>query len=283
VKPERLKSLAEATPEIEAELKKSEAARRLAELAESFSNVVYEQPSSLKPAADLLKLPVVAAGPFAKAFGAPPALANPKLLAELFADDAIKNKRNTSAIEVRPGTLVAARVVEHKPAVLRPFDAVKAEIEKRLQREEAVKLAQTDGEAKLKELQAGKAVDLKWPAPLAVNRQKPGGLPPPVIDAVFRVDAKKVPAYVGAGTAAGFAIVKLEKVIELEKVDDAKREGLAGQLRSTVAAGELEATLASVRNRVGVQVRKDVLEKKPGDDDAPKQPSVPPPKPRTGK
>jgi peptidyl-prolyl cis-trans isomerase D len=280
IRPERVKSLAEATPEIEAEVKKGAAARKFAEVAESFTNIVYEQPSSLKPAADLLKLNVQPTPWFSKAFGAPPALANPKLLGELFSSESIKAKRNTTAIEVRPGVLIAARVVEHKAAELRPYEAVQAEITRRLQREEAMKLAQAEGEAKLKDAQAGKEGDLKWPAVLAVNRQKPGGLFPPVLDAVLRADAKKLPAYVGVSTPAGYSLVRVAKVVELEKIDDAKREGLGTQLRSAVAAQQLEASLASVRSRVGVSMRKDVLEKKeagaaPQKTDTPQVPRAP--------
>jgi len=278
IRPARVKSLADATPEIEAELKKNAAARRFAEVAEPFTNIVYEQPSSLKPAAELLKLNVQASGWFSKQFGAPPALSNPKLLAEIFSDDAIKAKRNTTAVEVRPGVLLAARVIEHKPSELRALEAVQADIQRRLQREEALKLAAAEGEAKLKDLQAGKeSAELKWPAVLAVNKLRPGGLFPPVLDAVLRADAKKLPAYVGVSTPAGYSLVRVARVIELEKIDDAKREGLATQLRSAVAAQELEASLASVRSRVGVSVRKDALEKKDAEG-APAQSSAPPPR-----
>jgi len=58
IKPAKVKSLAEATPEIEAGIRKSAAQRRFAELAEQFSNSVYEQPTSLKPAADALGLAI---------------------------------------------------------------------------------------------------------------------------------------------------------------------------------------------------------------------------------
>lgn len=274
IRPERVKPLTEALPEIEAELKKTAAARKFAEIAEAFSNVVYEQPTSLKPAADLLKLPIVPTGFFSKAGGAPPPLANPKMLGELFSTESIKGKRNTAAIETRPGVLVAARVLEHKASELRPLEAVQADIQRRLQREEAIKLAQAEGEAKLKEAQEGKEGDLKFPPVLAVNRQKPGGLFPQALDAVLRADAKKLPAYVGVTTPAGYSLVKITKVIEPDKIDDAKRESLGKQLASAVAAQQMEASLASVRGRVGVTLHKDVLAKKDAAP-APQQTPVP--------
>lgn len=262
VKPAKLKPIAEATPEIEASLKKAIAARRFAESAEAFSNMVYEQSSSLKPAADALKVNIQQSPWLIKGVPSTPLLSNPKLLAEIFSADAVKAKRNTSAVEVAPSVLVAAHVIEHKPAELRPLDAVRADIERRLQREEALKLATADGEAKLKAVQEGKDAGVKWPATLAVNRQKSGGLSPQVLDRVFRADAKKLPAYVGVETPAGYSLVRVSKVIELDKVEDKQREALGSQLRQAVALEELEAMLQSLRSRVGVNIRKDALERK---------------------
>jgi len=263
IKPEKVKSPAEARPEIEANLKKQAASRNFAEQAEQFSNLVYEQSTSLKPAADRLGLAVVPSPWITKGAAGVPLLGNPKLQAEIFSEATIKSGRNTSAVEVAPNVLVAARVLEHKPAELRPLETVKADIERRLTREEALKLAKADGEAKLKDLQAGKDAGLKWPAPLAVNRQKPGGLFPQVIDRVFRADAKKLPAYAGAESPAGYSLVQVSKVIEVEKIDDAQRTQLGARLRDAMTNEELEATLSTLRERVGVKVRKDALERKP--------------------
>jgi peptidyl-prolyl cis-trans isomerase D len=262
IKPEKVKTLAEAAPEIEASLKKQAAARSFADSAEQFNNIVYEQSTSLKPAADQLNLAIQQSPWISKGASPVPVLGNPKLQAEIFSDNAIKAKRNTAAVEIAPNVLVAARVIEYRAAELRPLDTVKADIERRLQREEALKLAKADGEAKLKELQAGKDAGVKWPAALAVNRQKPGGLMPQVIDKVFRADAKKLPAYAGVETPAGYSLVQVSKVIELDKVDDAQRDALSARLRDAVAAEELDSALGSLRDRVGVSVRKDALEKK---------------------
>jgi len=263
IRPEKGKSLAEATPEIEAELKKGIAARRYTEVAEGLTNIVYEQSTSLKPASDAFGLAVQQSGWIPRGGAAPGVLNNPKLLAEIFSDNAIKAKRNTAAIEVAPSVMVAARVVEHKAADQRPFDTVRASIEQRFKREEAVKLAVADGEAKLKAVIEGKDAGLKWPAPLAVSRQKPGGLPPQVLDKVFRADAKQLPAVVGVATPMGYSLVKVTKVIEVDKIDDDKRKALAEQLKQTLALAELESTLATLRGRVGVQVSKEAFDRKP--------------------
>ena len=108
----------------------------------------------------------------------------------------------------------------------------------------------------------GKDGGLKWPAPLAVSRPKPGGLPPPVLDKIFKVDAKALPGYAGAQSPAGFAVVKVSKVIEIGEIDDAKRKSLSAQLQQAVALGELESSVGSLRESVGVQLRKETGDKK---------------------
>lgn len=263
VRPAKGRSLAEATPEIEGELRKGAASRRFAEVAEGLSNLVYEQPTSLKPAADQYKLPVRQSAFFSRNAGAPPVLAQAKLMAEIFSDNAIKAKRNTAAIEVAPGVLVSARILEHKPAEQRGYETVKAAVEARVKREEALKLANAEGEAALKALLAGQDAGLKWPAPLEVSRQKPGGLHPAALERAFKSDGKQLPAYSGVPTPMGYALVKVSKVIEAPPADDARRKALADRLQQGAALGELEAALASLRERVGVQVKRDALQAKP--------------------
>ena len=264
IHPAKQKSLADATPEIEASLKKAASQRKLADMIENFSNLVYEQSGSLKPAADALKLPIQQSGWIEKGGAAQPAVfQNPKVQAEVFSSETTQNKRNTSAVEVAPGDYIAARIAEYQPARLKPFDTVKADIEKRLQREEALKLAKADGEKKLAALREGKDAGVKFPQPLAVSRQKPGGLFPAVIEKAFRVDSKKLPGYSGTETPAGYALVQVTKVIEPESVEPAQRQAVEQNLRQTTMAEEVDAAVTSLRDRIGVKVKASAIEKKP--------------------
>ena len=115
-----------------AELKRESGMKKYVEAAEPFGNMVYEQADSLKPAAEKWKLELRQTPWLAKSGKLPPPFDNPKLAAALFSDDGLKNKRNTEAVEVASGTLVSARVLEHKPAALQPLEAVKGDIEKRV-------------------------------------------------------------------------------------------------------------------------------------------------------
>src|SRR5690606_11286081 len=114
--------------EIEAQLRRERAAKRFLQSAEDFQNLVYEQSESLKPAAERFRLQVQTTGWITKSAGQElGALDNPKLLAALFSQDAIRDRRNTDAVAVAPNTLVSARVIEHPPARERTFEEVKKE------------------------------------------------------------------------------------------------------------------------------------------------------------
>ena len=121
IKAPKAQSFEALRPSLEADLKKQQAQRKFAEMAETFSNTVYEQSDSLKPVAEKLKLSVQKASKVARnAESQNPQsknlLNNPALLQALFSEASLQKQRNTEAIEVAPNTLVSARVVKHQPA-----------------------------------------------------------------------------------------------------------------------------------------------------------------------
>ncbi|MCE2989567.1 MAG: SurA N-terminal domain-containing protein [Burkholderiales bacterium] len=263
VKPERGRSLADATPEIEAELKKQQASRKFAELAEKFSNAAFENSGSLKAAAEVAKLPIKQSQFFSKGQAFQPPFNNAKLSAAMFTDDVLKNKRNTEAVEIGANSLVVARVLETKPAVVRPLADVQVGLIQKLAREEAIKLAKADGEAKLKVLQEGKGGPA-FPAMLAVSRANTGGLPPGVIDAAMRANPKTLPTYVShSDPRGGFALIKVGKIIEASAADEAKLASTRSQLQQSIGQKELLSMVAQMRVAEGVTI-------KPGATDKPK-------------
>jgi peptidyl-prolyl cis-trans isomerase D len=263
VQPEKGKSLAEVTPEIEGELKKQRAARKFAEVAEKFTNAAYEQSSSLKAAAETVGLPIKVSPWMAKGQGVAPPFNNQKLQTALFSDEVQKNKRNTEAVEVATNSLVVARLLESKPAVVRPFAEVEAGIIARLTREEASKLAAKDGEAKLAALTQGKSGDLKWPALLSVSRAAPGGLGPNIIEAAMKADPKSLPAFVGTeNPGGGYVLVQVGKVNDAPTIDEAKMQTTRTRIAQAQNQQEILSTLALIRSKSSVTISKDALAKK---------------------
>lgn len=264
IHPGKIKEFAEVRPEIEAELKKQGAARKFAEAAESFSNLVYEQADSLKPVADKFQLPIKQTAWLARQPNpANGPLGNEKLLSALFSEDALKNKHNTEAVETAPNTLVAARVVEYKPAALQPFDAVKGNIEATLKTREAQALAKKDGEAKLAALKKGEADKFAWGEAKAVSRLDPRQVPPQAVPAIFRADTGKLPAYAGVELpGVGYGLYKVVKVEAGDKLDDARRQGMLRQFGNLAEQEEMQAYLAALRDRYKVEINQSALEAK---------------------
>jgi peptidyl-prolyl cis-trans isomerase D len=248
VKPAQTTDFAQAKARIEQELRRQKAEKRFAEAAETFSNLVYEQVDSLKPAADELRIAIQESPWMTRSGSEIPALNHPRLLAAVFADDAVRDKRNTEAIDVGNSTLVAARVIEHQPAATKPFAEVSAEIKKNLLLKEAQKLAEQDGQAKLAKLRAGEQVSVLWSDPKIVSRTAAEGLPPDALQQVFRVDSSKLPAYTGADYGKGsYALLKVTKVIEPAEIKPAQRRELTAALTQAAGQEDLAAYLGGLR------------------------------------
>ncbi|SFM66760.1 SurA N-terminal domain-containing protein [Rugamonas rubra] len=247
--------------EIAAELKKQKAAKKYSELAEAFTNTVYEQADSLKPAADKLKLKVETVAGLSRKpspqLGTAP-FNNAKFLTALFADDTLKNKRNTEAVEVAPSTLIAGRVLEYKPASKRPLAEVDALIRQRVTMEEAVKLAKKAGEDKLAALRkSGEATG--FGASKLVSRAKADGINGAAVLQVMKADTSKLPAYVGVDVPGlGYGIYRIAKVQQPAEQDEARRKSEQDQIANILAQQEMHDYVEVLKHKAKVKIVKPI-------------------------
>jgi len=261
IKAGKSKSMEQARPEIEREIQKQKAGRKFAESAETFSNLVYEQADSLKPVAERFKLKIQEAGWTTRDASASPQLNNAKLRAALFGDDAIKNKRNTEAIELTRGTLVSARVIEHQAAKQTPLDEVRGEVIKQIVAKESLELARKQGAEKLAALQKGGDSDTRFGAPRLVSRDAPAGIPPDALTPIFQADTAKLPTYVGINLPGGYGIYRVSKVVAKE-VDEAGQRGIQTELGRAYGSLDFRAYIAALRAETKVDINQARLEKK---------------------
>ena len=257
IKPSQQKPLEAAKAEIADELKKTKLSKKYSELAESFNDIVYEQSDSLKPAADKLGLEIQTVDGLTRkpnpALGAAP-YNNEKFLTALFSTDAIKNKRNTEAVEVAPAVLVAGRVVEFKPASKRPLAEVEAQIRQRVTQEEALRLAREAGEAKLKAAKAsGDAAG--FGETKVLSRTKEPTINTAAALAVFKADVTKLPAYVGVEVPnVGYGVYRIGKVSQPAQVDQARRAQEAQQINGLVGQTELYNFVEAVKAKAKAKI-----------------------------
>ena len=248
------KAFDEVRTEIEAEVRKSLAQRRWAEVAEQFTNTVYEQSDSLQAVVDKLKLEkktaTVQRTPAPDATGA---LASAKLLQAVFAADSLRNKRNTDAVEVGANQLASARIVEYAPARTRPLAEVQEAVRARLLDEQSAALARKEGQARLDALRQAPAETL--PMTLTISRPQTQGLPAPVVDAVLRADASKLPALTGVDLGAqGYVVLRITQVLPREAAPGGDGP-LQLQYAQAWAAAEADAYLGALRKRFKVDVK----------------------------
>ncbi|MYM22299.1 peptidylprolyl isomerase [Duganella sp. FT135W] len=242
-------------------LKKQKATKKYSEMAEAFTNIVYEQADSLKPVADKLGLKIETAASVSRnpsPAAGPAPYNNAKFLAALFSNDSISNKRNTEAVETAPSTLVAGRIVEFKPATKRPLAEVDAAIRQRVTIEEAAKLAAKAGEEKLAAFKkSGEANG--FGAAKVVSRAKAEGINGLAMQAVMKADTTKLPAYVGVEVPGmGYGLYRVNKVQQPAQQDEAQRKQESDQIGNLIAQQEMAQYVELLKQKAKVKILKPI-------------------------
>lgn len=249
------KTFDQARPEIVDEVGKQLAQAEYSKDALDFTNLVYEQPDSLKPTADKFKLEIRTVQNVRRKPGPETAgpLANPKFLDALFGPEALRNKRNTEAVEVGPNQLVSGRVVQYAPAHQRPLAEVRQAVRDSVAAQQAEALARKEGEARLAALRA--APDTAMPgAALTVSRAQLREMPREIVDAAMRAPSAKLPAFAGVDLPGqGYAVVKIGKVLgrDVAAVDDRRAQA---QYAQSWGDAEGQAYYEALKARMRAQV-----------------------------
>ena len=124
-------------------------------------------------------------------------------------------------------------------------------------------LAIKSGAAKYAELQQGKDAGLAWSPAKIVERQGKPAVDPNAIQAIFRADTGKLPAYVGVELRdRGYGIYRISRVIDAPPVDAAREKALQAQLEQQTAREDTVAYIASLRAAAKVEINNANLEKK---------------------
>ncbi len=256
-------ALASVHGRIEDEIRRQQAQKQFAEAAENFSNLVYEQGASLKPAADALKLTVKTTDWMSRQGLPTEPFNSAKLLDAVFSADAIKSRQNIEPVETSRNTLVAARVIDHRPARQKAVAEVADAIREKLLAEQTAGLIAKLGQSRIEELRQGKEpAGLDWSAFKVIGRQQPEGFDPETVQAVMRADAAKLPAYVGAAMPdGGYRIVRVTRVIA-DASDPMLRAAVETGLRQAYARADAIAQVELAKAAQKIEIKPGALEKK---------------------
>lgn len=277
VEAEQGETFEQARDKVEAEVRRQLASERFAELATRLTDLVYDNPASLEPAAQQLGieprmvtgitrdglLGVEDVGDQAAAASADAAVfEDPRVRSTLFSSTLLQEKSNSGVIEISPDTLVVVRVESFEAAHVPPLEQVKGRVEAVLSTERAREAATTAGEQALQSLRAGTeggdALE-GFGAPMTVSRIDNQGLAKPVLDAVFGVDPKNLPGFVGVTGPQGYVVARVESV-QSGDVDPVLTAGLGTELSRSWGSAEERAVLQEMRERLGVSRTADAEE-----------------------
>lgn len=259
IKEPELPSFEALRPKIEEALKEQQAQRQFAEEAENFTNSVYEQSESLAPTAEKLGLQVHTADNVRRIpqGGVSGPLANERFLEALFSNDSLDNKRNTDAIEFGTSQLVAGRVVAYIPAKQLTLDEVRDQVRTAYIAQEAAKLAQQDGAAKLAAWQADAAQAGSHLQPaVVIARNDAHELPLAVLDAALQAPVQQLPVFVGVDLKAqGYAVVKINEVLPPQTKPQELAELALAQYEQLYVQAEGAAYYEILKKKFNVQFK----------------------------
>ena len=261
IKAAKQRSFEESKAELIEDAKKQQAQKKYAELAETFTNAVYEQSDSLKPIADKLKLDVKTASNVTRiaAAGAIGTLANPKFLNAIFSPDAIDKKRNTEAFEVSPKQLVSGRIAQYTAARTLPLADVKERVREKLLGVQSFEMAKKEGTDKLNAWKAAPATAV-MPDAVVIARNQPQNLPMPLIEAALKADTSKLPEFVGVEVAGrAYFVAKINKVLPSTVAD----QEMVKQAREQVSQAWVAAEDQAYYNLLKERFKTNILMTKP--------------------
>ncbi len=250
------RSFEQMRPELEAQVRKEQAQRKFAESADAFSNAVYEAADGFKSVAERFKVEVQTAANVARTPppGATGPLANPRFLGAVFSAESVEKKRNTEAVEIGPGQLASARIVQYSPARTRPLAEVQDDVRKRLVATRAAEMAKKEGMEKLEAWKANPA-SAGLPGSVVVSRIDPAKQPQQVVEAALRADPAKLPQFTGVDLGAeGYAVVKVNKALTREAPAAQAAQQEVGQYTRLWTSAEALAYYELLRDRFKVQI-----------------------------
>ena len=250
IKPETGKSFDQVKEKITNEYALTEATLRYGQMAEELQNLVFEQPTTLQPAADALGLKIVSTDWFSRAGGDGIAQKGP-FINSAFTEDVLLEGLNSEVLEIADDTLVALRLLDHREPQQKPLNNVSDDIKQILLSQRSNKLASKEADEIIKALRSGSKTlaqiaeqnGVQMTVHEGIGRSDGVDLSPEILSAVFRSAVNSQDSDKEAGSAqlenGDFAIFSISKVKSgnAEDISDDVRD----QIRSIIQQRRGEA------------------------------------------
>ena len=265
VEPGAQRPFDEVRAEIEEDYRREQAQSIFYERSQQLADESFAALSELESVAQKLGLPIQTVDGFTRQGGGVLG-ADRKVIDAVFSDEVLQERQNSPALELGADKVVVLRVTDYKPAVQRPLDDVRAEVEATLRAEAATTAAEAAAREAAAKLAAGTPMAevarefnaQAATAPMMVARNQEG-FPPELSRAVFAVPPPAAGAVstgtatLGNGSVAAFVVTRtVPGTMPADPAQAAQARQDAGQREAiaefTAYITELERTAKVTRN-----------------------------------
>lgn len=264
IEPKKTQPFSEVKGQVEKEYRAQTAEKEYFKLLEKMNSIAYEQPDSLIAAADAVGGTLQVSKPFSKDGGSSEITSDSKVISMAFSDSVLKEKMNSSSIELSPSSSVIIRVKEYFPERQKPLEEVSANILKELKRQAGIKASNALAKEILAKVNAGETMKsfekegVEWSVVGWLDRENHTVLPQ-ITAEVFKM---KKPTE----GKSSFNVMQLStgdslvlELLEVKQSDEAASPKQAKEMRTSLA--DLFGN-ASVEARIKALVETAKIEKK---------------------
>lgn len=267
VRPGTTRSFEEVKPDLAKAYATSERERIYAEKAGRLTDLTYQDPSSLEPAAKELGLTPQKTPLFARTGGIGLA-ANPNVLKAAFSDSVLVQNNNSDPIELGPNHIAVVRIAERKPATPKTLDEVRDQVKARIVAERTAKKAKAHADELFAALEKGQTLEQVAAAnKLKLETQQGIGRDAVNVDSALVTAAFTLPrpqqgkpqrqlVTLGGDT---YALLQLDSVVDGDpsKLDAKTREAARNTLSQSIATTMTREFIAALRTGAKVRVSED--------------------------
>ncbi len=265
IRPGQVKSFAEVRDQLLQEAQQDAREAEYRDVGSKLTDLIYQDPTSLKPAAQKLGL-TIQTSPLFTRDGTPSGVAANKAVVKAAFSDTVLVQGNTSdPIDLGNDHMVVIHINKHLPAAPKPLAEVSNTIRQDILNERAEALARQRADALFAKLEKGATLDAlagetgqKVEQATAAQRSTPG-IDPELLAAVFRMPhpGKGAVSRALVPLADGhYALVELSAVRpgDLSKVPVQEREFLRAQIGQVLGAEEMQGLLEAFRKSAKIQL-----------------------------
>lgn len=270
VRPGKTRSFDEVKPELAKEYADTERERAYTDKAGKLTDLTYQDPSTLEPAAKELGLTVQKTALFPRQGGEGIA-ANPVVAKAAFSDSVLVQNNNSDPLDLGANHIAVVRIAEHKPSTPIPLADVTDTVRAKIIAERIASDAKAHAEALLAELGKGQTLDqLATAQSLKVDEQKGIGRDAATIDSALVKAAFAMPRPVNGKPDSqlvdlggdSYALIQLDNVVDGDpsKLDPKTREAARTTLEQGAGSAVAREFIAALRKQTKITVSEDKLQ-----------------------